>query len=188
MEVQSKSHAPSDLIAIGKQTPTVIYFSFLQKYCCRSSSTMPPSRFEPNSIKNKIKREEIARKSKKAKGQQKLQKRLAQAKLEANDPAAKKVSTLVFHGIHKLKIFCRNVSLKMCHVHWTTRENSIHPTSPLTQRPQARQHLENPRRTSPTTPLLITLRPLTTLRSHLKSSLRPRPKRPRQRTTFATKS
>ncbi|KAK0467204.1 anticodon-binding protein [Desarmillaria tabescens] len=53
---------------------------------------MPPSRFEPNSIKNKIKREEIARKSKKAKGQQKLQKRLAQAKLEANDPAAKKVS------------------------------------------------------------------------------------------------
>lgn len=90
MEVQSKSHAPSDLIAIGKQTPTVIYFSFLQKYCCRSSSTMPPSRFEPNSIKNKIKREEIARKSKKAKGQQKLQKRLAQAKLEANDPAAKK--------------------------------------------------------------------------------------------------
>ncbi|SJL03958.1 related to Ribosome production factor 1 [Armillaria ostoyae] len=51
---------------------------------------MPPSRFEPNSIKNKIKREEIARKSKKAKGQQKLQKRLAQAKLEANDPAAKK--------------------------------------------------------------------------------------------------
>ncbi|KAG7443573.1 Brix-domain-containing protein [Guyanagaster necrorhizus] len=51
---------------------------------------MPPSRFEPNSIKNKIKREEVARKSKKAKGQQKLQKRLAQAKLEANDPAAKK--------------------------------------------------------------------------------------------------
>ncbi|KAK0202766.1 anticodon-binding protein [Desarmillaria ectypa] len=51
---------------------------------------MPPSRFEPNAIKNKIKREEIARKSKKAKGHQKLQKRLAQAKLEANDPAAKK--------------------------------------------------------------------------------------------------
>ncbi|KAJ6515485.1 anticodon-binding protein [Mycena sanguinolenta] len=48
------------------------------------------TRFEPSSIKNKIKREEISRKSKKAKGQQKLQKRLAQAKVEANDPAAKK--------------------------------------------------------------------------------------------------
>ncbi|KAF7355661.1 Brix domain-containing protein [Mycena sanguinolenta] len=50
----------------------------------------PATRFEPSSIKNKIKREEISRKSKKAKGQQKLQKRLAQAKVEANDPAAKK--------------------------------------------------------------------------------------------------
>ncbi|KAJ7743133.1 anticodon-binding protein [Mycena metata] len=48
------------------------------------------SRFEPSSIKNKIKREEVSRKTKKAKGQQKLQKRLAQAKAEANDPAAKK--------------------------------------------------------------------------------------------------
>ncbi|TFK39912.1 anticodon-binding protein [Crucibulum laeve] len=48
------------------------------------------NRFEPSTIKNKIKREEIARKSKKAKSQQKLQKRLAQAKEEANDPAAKK--------------------------------------------------------------------------------------------------
>ncbi|KAJ7639257.1 anticodon-binding protein [Roridomyces roridus] len=48
------------------------------------------SRFEPSTIKNKIKREEVARKNKKAKGQQKLQKRLAQAKTEANDPAAKK--------------------------------------------------------------------------------------------------
>ena len=52
---------------------------------------MSTSRFEPSSIKNKIKREEIARKSKKAKNQFKLQKRLAQAKEEANDPAAKKV-------------------------------------------------------------------------------------------------
>ncbi|KAF7352448.1 Brix domain-containing protein [Mycena venus] len=51
---------------------------------------MSSTRFEPSSIKNKIKREEVARKSKKAKGQQKLQKRLAQAKVEANDPAAKK--------------------------------------------------------------------------------------------------
>jgi ribosome production factor 1 len=52
---------------------------------------MSLSRFEASSIRNKLKREEVSRKSKKAKGQQKLQKRLAQAKLEANDPAAKKV-------------------------------------------------------------------------------------------------
>lgn len=52
------------------------------------------SRFEPSTIKNKIKREDIANKNKKAKNQQKLQKRLAQAKLEANDPAAKKVGHL----------------------------------------------------------------------------------------------
>lgn len=52
---------------------------------------MPTSRFEPSLIKNKIKRDEIVRKSKKAKGQSKLQRRLALAKLEANDPAAKKV-------------------------------------------------------------------------------------------------
>ncbi|KAI0343211.1 Brix-domain-containing protein [Trametopsis cervina] len=51
---------------------------------------MPSSRFEPSSIKNKIKREEIARKQKKEKGQSKLQKRLAQAKVEADNPAAKK--------------------------------------------------------------------------------------------------
>ncbi|KAF9461250.1 Brix-domain-containing protein [Collybia nuda] len=51
---------------------------------------MPTGRFEPSTIKNKLKREEISRKNKKAKGQQKLQRRLAQAKLEANDPAAKK--------------------------------------------------------------------------------------------------
>ncbi|KAJ7498542.1 anticodon-binding protein [Mycena latifolia] len=51
---------------------------------------MSAKRFEPSTIKNKIKREEISRKTKKAKGQQKLQKRLAQAKAEANDPAAKK--------------------------------------------------------------------------------------------------
>ena len=57
---------------------------------------MPTTRFEPSSIKNKIKREEIVNKSKKAKNQQKLQKRLAQAKLEANDPALKKVWTIVF--------------------------------------------------------------------------------------------
>ncbi|KAJ7634135.1 anticodon-binding protein [Mycena polygramma] len=51
---------------------------------------MSSTRFEPSSIRNKIKREEVSRKTKKAKGQQKLQKRLAQAKTEASDPAAKK--------------------------------------------------------------------------------------------------
>ena len=52
---------------------------------------MPPTRFEPSSIKNKVKREEIANKQKKAKRQEKLKRRLAQAKAEANDPLAKKV-------------------------------------------------------------------------------------------------
>jgi ribosome production factor 1 len=52
---------------------------------------MPTNRFEPSLIKNKIKREEVVRKSKKAKNQLKLQRRLAIAKQEANDPAAKKV-------------------------------------------------------------------------------------------------
>ncbi|CCM01797.1 uncharacterized protein FIBRA_03864 [Fibroporia radiculosa] len=51
---------------------------------------MPSSRFEPSSIKNKVKREEISRKQKKQKRQNKLERRLAQAKAEANDPLAKK--------------------------------------------------------------------------------------------------
>jgi ribosome production factor 1 len=44
------------------------------------------------SIKNKIKRKEISRKTKKSKCQHKLQKRLTRAKVEASDPAVKKVS------------------------------------------------------------------------------------------------
>ncbi|KAF9269071.1 Brix-domain-containing protein [Marasmius fiardii PR-910] len=51
---------------------------------------MPTSRFEPSIIKNKVKREEVANKNKKAKRQDKLQRRLERAKIEANDPAAKK--------------------------------------------------------------------------------------------------
>ncbi|OSX63959.1 hypothetical protein POSPLADRAFT_1054591 [Postia placenta MAD-698-R-SB12] len=51
---------------------------------------MSTSRFEPSSIKNKVKREEVARKQKKQKRQDKLQRRLAQAKVEADDPVAKK--------------------------------------------------------------------------------------------------
>lgn len=51
---------------------------------------MPTSRFEPSSIKNKHKREELTRKLKKEKRQKKLDRRLAQAKAEADNPAAKK--------------------------------------------------------------------------------------------------
>lgn len=48
------------------------------------------ARLNPASIKNKNKREDVARKQKKEKGQRKLQRRLELAKLEANDPLAKK--------------------------------------------------------------------------------------------------
>ncbi|TFK95418.1 anticodon-binding protein [Pterulicium gracile] len=48
------------------------------------------SRIEPSSIKNKIKRETESNKRKKAKSKAKLEKRLARAKIEAEDPAAKK--------------------------------------------------------------------------------------------------
>ncbi|KAF6761515.1 anticodon-binding protein [Ephemerocybe angulata] len=51
---------------------------------------MPPTRFEPSQIKNKHKREQILQKIRKVKTQAKLQKRLALAKAEANDPEAKK--------------------------------------------------------------------------------------------------
>ncbi|KAH7872947.1 anticodon-binding protein [Lentinula edodes] len=68
---------------------------------------MPPSRFEPSIIKNKIKREEIANKNKKAKSQDKLQRRLARAKLEANDPTAKKkrLSTNVPRTLDNMREF-----------------------------------------------------------------------------------
>ncbi|TFK26214.1 Brix-domain-containing protein [Coprinopsis marcescibilis] len=51
---------------------------------------MPPTRFTPSLIKNKIKRQEIASKNKKAKTQDKLKRRLENAKQEANDPLAQK--------------------------------------------------------------------------------------------------
>jgi len=61
----------------------------------RSFSTllpsMPSTRFEASSIKNKAKRQEITRKLKREKGKRKLQSRLAIAKAEIADPAAKKV-------------------------------------------------------------------------------------------------
>jgi hypothetical protein len=95
---------------------------------------MSSSRFEPSSIKNKIKREEVARKTKKAKGQQKLQKRLAQAKAEANDPAAKKVCELGSHRhlcVHC--VLCRNGWLKMFPGPSTTLETLTLRSSPPTR-------------------------------------------------------
>lgn len=55
---------------------------------------------DPKLIKNKMKREEMSRKAKKEKGQAKLQKRLALAKQESNDPAAKKVRDTLFVTTH----------------------------------------------------------------------------------------
>ena len=53
---------------------------------------MPSShRFEPKAIKNKQKREGVFHKAKKEKRQAKLHRRLANAKLEADDPKAKQV-------------------------------------------------------------------------------------------------
>ena len=55
-------------------------------------SIMPSShRFEFKAIKNKQKREEVFHKAKKEKGQAKLQRRLANAKREADDPKSKQV-------------------------------------------------------------------------------------------------
>jgi len=57
-----------------------------------TASIMPSShRFEPKAIKNKQKREGVFHKTKKEKGQAKLQRRLANAKREADDPKAKQV-------------------------------------------------------------------------------------------------
>jgi len=50
---------------------------------------MPTTRLEASSIKNKVKRLEIARKLKREKGQRKLQPRLVMAKAEIADPATK---------------------------------------------------------------------------------------------------
>jgi hypothetical protein len=57
-----------------------------------SGSIMPTShRFARSAIKNKQKREQVFHKAKKDKGQAKLQRRLANAKREADDPKAKQV-------------------------------------------------------------------------------------------------
>ncbi|KAH7335462.1 Brix-domain-containing protein [Rhizoctonia solani] len=51
---------------------------------------MPPTRFEPSSIKNKIKREDVHHSSKKSKAQEKLKRRLALKEAERKDPSLKK--------------------------------------------------------------------------------------------------
>lgn len=53
---------------------------------------MPPTRFEPSSIKNRIKREDVHRSAKKNKSQEKLKKRQALAAAERKDPSLKEVS------------------------------------------------------------------------------------------------
>lgn len=63
----------------------------LQSIVFNPSPSMPSTRFESSSIKNKVKRQEIARKLKREKGQRKLQSRLTIAKAELADPVAKKV-------------------------------------------------------------------------------------------------
>ncbi|CUA70685.1 Ribosome production factor 1 [Rhizoctonia solani] len=51
---------------------------------------MPSTRFEPSRIKNKIKREDVHRSSKKSKAQEKLKRRLALKEAERKDPSLKK--------------------------------------------------------------------------------------------------
>jgi hypothetical protein len=50
----------------------------------------------PSSIRNKVKREAIYRKNKRANGREKLEKRLARAKVESSDPEAKRVHLVSF--------------------------------------------------------------------------------------------
>ncbi|KAG8715964.1 hypothetical protein FRC11_012109 [Ceratobasidium sp. 423] len=55
---------------------------------------MPPTRFEPSNIKNKVKREDVHRSSKKSKAQEKLKRRLALKEAERKDPSLKKKRVL----------------------------------------------------------------------------------------------
>ncbi|KAJ1306628.1 hypothetical protein OPQ81_007624 [Rhizoctonia solani] len=51
---------------------------------------MPPTRFEASRIKNKVKREDVHRSSKKSKAQEKLKRRLALKEAERKDPSLKR--------------------------------------------------------------------------------------------------
>jgi len=74
-----------------------IWWSSEPRQVCESQSIAfsPPSmsstRFEPSSVNNKAKRQEIATKLKQGEGQRKLQTRLSMAKAVLADPAAKNV-------------------------------------------------------------------------------------------------
>jgi len=57
-------------------------------------------RIQPSLIKNKVKRQEVAARQKKSKNQLRLKSRLARAKEEASDPAAKKVGTILLDPTH----------------------------------------------------------------------------------------
>lgn len=74
-----------DLVREGSEKPSYL-----------SINNMAP-RIQPSLIKNKVKRQEVSAKQKKAVNQQKLKKRLARAKEEASDPASKKVGTIVLN-------------------------------------------------------------------------------------------
>lgn len=94
-----------------------------------TSTAMPSShRFEPKAIKNKRKREEVFHKAKKDKGQAKLQRRLANAKREADDPKAKQVCMRcdAFEPSHTSSIkTCRNDWRRMFPAHSKTRASLI---------------------------------------------------------------
>ncbi|CAE7074936.1 unnamed protein product [Rhizoctonia solani] len=55
---------------------------------------MPPTRFEPSRIKNKIKREDVHRSSRKSKAQEKLKRRLTLKEAERKDPSLTKKRVL----------------------------------------------------------------------------------------------
>lgn len=86
------------------------------------------NRFESKAIKNKQKREKVFHKAKKEKGQAKLQRRLANAKREADDPEAKQVCMpcvryfwAILHGSDT----CRNDWRRMSPAHSKTHASLI---------------------------------------------------------------
>jgi ribosome production factor 1 len=95
---------------------------------------MPPTRFEPSSIKNRHKREEVHRSTKKAKGQEKLKRRLALAEAERKDPSLKQVRVLhrFFKDLVLTLLLKRRIAENVPHTLDNTREfnPSIIPVVP----------------------------------------------------------
>jgi len=84
-------------------------------------------------IKNKCTRVKVFQKQKRAKSQQKLNNRLAQAKAEANDPVAKKVclfSHSFYISMFGNELILLGSSCKECttHARQYTRTGSLYPT------------------------------------------------------------